>query len=243
METNILLDLLSRTDRSAINPLLERVTLKVRQTLFGANEVIEYVYFPLGGLSSEIARAGDGDEVEIACVGREGLTGHAVLLGLDRSPHYSFVQIAGPALRIRSADLKGLMDQSPSLRDLLLRYAHVFAVQIGSSAIADARFTIEQRLARWLLMVLDRVGNPVQLTHGFLSLMLAVRRSGVTTALHILEGDRLIKSDRALITILNRDGLVARARGCYGIPEKEYERVFGTALTDAGAFRKVVPAS
>jgi CRP-like cAMP-binding protein len=243
LEHNILLDLLGDRDRSLIAPLLEPVQLEVRQTLFGSDAYIEHVYFPLGGLSSEIGRAEDGDEVELACVGKEGLSGLPVLLGVESSPHYAFVQVAGPALRIRSADLKRLMDECASLRELLLRYAHFYAVQIASSAIADARFTIEQRLARWLLMALDRVGNPVQLTHGFLSLMLAVRRSGVTSALHILEGDRLIKADRALITILDRDGLVERARGCYGLPEKEYQRVFGTALTGGMEFRKVVRPS
>lgn len=227
-ERNVLLDMLSASDRSLLDPVLEHVTLKVRQPLFGSYEPIEHVHFFLSGLSSEIATANDRDRVEVGCVGREGLSGHSVLLGVGSSPHHAFVQVKGSALRIRSEDLRQAMDASSSLRDLLLRYVHTFMIQIASSALSDARFTIEQRLARWLLMSQDRVGNPIALTHDFLSLMMGVRRSGVTDAMHVLEGDRLIKAERGIITILEGEQLLERAGGSYGVAEREYERIMGT---------------
>lgn len=228
-EQNILLDLMSEADRATIDPHLERVELTVRQSLFEVREPIEYVHFLLSGLSSEIASGEDGSRIEVGCVGREGLSGHSVVLGVETSPHHAFMQVRGAALRIRAGDLRRCMETSPGLRDHLLRYVHVFMVQVASSALADARFTIEQRLARWLLMSQDRVGTSLPLTHEFLSLMLAVRRSGVTDAIHILEGERLIKAERAAITVLDRAGLQAKAGGSYGVAEHEYERIFKTA--------------
>lgn len=228
-ERNLLLDLMSEADRGLLGPRLERVDLSVRQPLFDRDEPIEHVHFLLGGLSSEIASADEANRIEVGCVGREGLSGHTVLLGVDKSPHHAFVEVKGAALRIRSADLRAAMEESASLREHLLRYVHVFMIQIASSALADARFTIEQRLARWVLMTSDRVGPSMNLTHEFLSLMLAVRRSGVTDAIHVLEGEHLIRAERATITILDRAGLEAKAGGSYGVAEREYERIFGTA--------------
>jgi CRP-like cAMP-binding protein len=230
---NILLDLMSDGDRSLLAPSMEEITLAVRQPLFEPYRPIESVYFMLSGLSSEIARAGDGDRVEVGCVGREGLSGHTVLLGVDNTPHEAFVQVAGSALRIGVAEIRQAMEASSTLRQLLLRYVHVFMTQIAASALADARFTIDQRLARWLLMSQDRLGDVMPLTHDFLSLMLAVRRSGVTDAIHILEGDQLIRAGRGVITVRDRQGLVNRAGGSYGLPEREYERIMGATASAA----------
>ena len=114
------------------------------------------------------------------------------------------------------------------MRSNLLRFAHVFEVQMSQTALANGSFTIERRLARWLLMCQDRVGHPEFLiTHEFLSIMLAVRRSGVTVALQKLEGKKIIKSTRARIEILNRKALLQLAESAYGVPEAEYRRLIG----------------
>ncbi|KQT53786.1 hypothetical protein ASG43_17680 [Aureimonas sp. Leaf454] len=220
---------MSGEDRAILTPFFELVQLKVGQHLFDTYEPIEHVYFFLSGLSSEIAVANEMNRVEVGCVGKEGLSGHPVLLGVERSPHYSFMQVAGEALRIRTPDLQKAMDDSSTLRKLLLRYVHVFMIQIASSAVSDARFTIEQRLARWLLMTQDRVGDRMPLTHEFLSLMLAVRRSRVTDAIHVLEGEHLIKAERGATTVLDRAGLLKKAAGSYGKPEREYEDLIKAA--------------
>ncbi|SES42687.1 Crp/Fnr family transcriptional regulator [Rhizobium sp. NFR03] len=226
---NGLLSVMSRDDRALLEPHFTLVELELKQPLFDAHQPIDYVYFFLSGLSSEIATVGR-ENIEVGCVGREGLSGHAVLLDVECSPHYAFMQGAGTALRIRSCDLVRMVDQSSSLRKLLSRYVHVFMTQIAQSALADGRFTLQQRLARWLLMCQDRLGNQMPLTHEFLALMLGVRRPGVTTAMHVLEGEHLIKAERASITILDRPGLIATAGGSYGLPEEEYRRLINRAF-------------
>jgi CRP-like cAMP-binding protein len=118
------------------------------------------------------------------------------------------------------------MDRCPSLRQRLLRFAHVFSVQCGATAVANAHGTIEERLARWLLMALDRHdGASLPLTHEFMAVMLGVRRAGVTLALQHLEAKGLVQATRGRVTISDRDGLRERANGLYGAPEAEYERL------------------
>ncbi len=111
---------------------------------------------------------------------------------------------------------------------LLLRYAHVFMVQTASTAAANAKGTIEERLARWLLMAQDRMDDDhLPLTHEFLAIMLGARRPGVTDALHELAKDGLIRKDRGIVVVVNRGGLTKRAGKLYGEPEAEYKRQFG----------------
>ena len=163
---NRLLAALSTADDALISPLLEPVALKQNEVLFETGQPIEHVHFFEGGLSSEIAMNPHDKRIEVGCVGREGLSGLPVLLGVDETPHRSFMQVGGPALRIGSRDLQQAMDMSASLRALLLRYVHVFMIQVAATALSDGRNTIEQRVARWLLMSHDRIGSDeLPLTH------------------------------------------------------------------------------
>jgi hypothetical protein len=107
-----------------------------------------------------------------------------------------------------------------------MRFIHLFTIQTAQTALANGRCTVDERLARWLLMCHDRVeSNEFPITHEFLSVMLAVRRSSVTDALHVLESTRLIQSRRGSVKILNRPELELAAGGAYGVPESEYERL------------------
>ncbi|SFB64643.1 cAMP-binding domain of CRP or a regulatory subunit of cAMP-dependent protein kinases [Rhizobium sp. NFR07] len=223
---NKILSRLSSEDRAIVAPHLESVELKQRQILFRANEKVEYVYFFESGLSSEIAGK-KGAEIEVGCVGREGFSAVPVALGMDSTPHHAFMQQGGIAMRIGAAELREASNRSSSLRTLLLSYAHVFMIQVASTALADARYQVDQRLARWLLMCQDRIGDELPLTHDFLALMLGVRRPSVTEALHRLEGGYAIRADRVLITIRNRSVLEEVAGDCYGVPEAEYRRLIG----------------
>jgi CRP-like cAMP-binding protein len=120
------------------------------------------------------------------------------------------------------------MNASAALRAVLLKYVQVFMVQTAHSAIANARARIDQRLARWLLMAHDRIGNnTLPLTHEFLALMLGVRRAGVTESLQSLKRQKLIHTGRNEITVLNRKGIERVAGSSYGVPEKEYRRLIG----------------
>ena len=154
------------------------------------------------------------------------MSGLAVVLGDEQSPQSTYVQIAGRGMRISAGDLRNAMGLSGSLRSLLLRYVQTFMVQTAHTAVANARATLPQRLARWLLMAHDRVASDaLPLTHEFLSLMMGVRRAGVTEAMHELAGLNLIKATRGEISILNRRGIEKMAGSYYGAPEAEYRRL------------------
>lgn len=220
---NGLLKTLSQDDATLIRPMLEPVTLAQAQTLFGNYEPISHVYFFESGLSSEVVVA--SRSIEVGCIGNEGCSGVPVLMGVESSPHKAFMQVGGDALRIPSADLHELMNDSSTLREHLQKYAHVFMIQIAATALADGRYDVEQRLARWLLMCQDRLGNELPLTHDFLAIMLGVRRPSVTDALHKLEGNLAIKAERGMITVKNRGILLETAGDSYGIPEAEHRRL------------------
>jgi CRP-like cAMP-binding protein len=226
---NLLLKRLSPDDLTALTPHLERIELKKGQVLFEPHSPIPHVYFFEGGLSSEIVMSG-GSSLEVGCVGREGFSGASVVLGTDETPHKSFMQVGGPALRIASSQLQAAVEDLPRLRRILLLYVHVFMVQIAATALADAQHKVEQRLARWLLMAQDRLGDELPLTHEFFALMLGVRRPSVTDTLHVLEGTRCIKADRSLVTVRDRAKLKDIAGAAYGAPEAEYSRLFPDAL-------------
>ena len=228
MASNRILGSLARGDRELLEPHLEPVTLKFRQRLELADHKIVSIYFIEAGLASVVTLAASGRRrAEVAVLGREGMTGVAIVLGVDRSPHETVVQIEGHGRCIGASVLLGLMQKSRSLATCLMRYAHVLAVQAGQMALANAQGHLEERLARWLLMAHDRLdGDELHLTHELLSFMLGVRRSGVTTALHELEKSGLIATTRGCVTILNRRGLEASANGLYGVPEAEFERLF-----------------
>ena len=124
-----------------------------------------------------------------------------------------------------SHDLEEVIDERPSLHRVLLRYAQVMSVQTSGTAFANAEHTVETRLARWLLMCHDRVdGDDIPITHEFMAMMLGVRRAGVTTAMHILQGNGLIVAKRGVITVLDRERLEELADNAYGLPEAEYAR-------------------
>jgi CRP-like cAMP-binding protein len=154
------------------------------------------------------------------------MSGTAVVLGGDQSPHSTYMQVAGEAQRITANELRKAMDASHSLRTLLLKFVQVFMVQTAHTAITNARAHIDQRLARWILMAHDRTGDDdLPVTHEFLALMLGVRRAGVTEAVQSLKRKKLIEGPRNHIVVLNRRG-IERAAG-NSTPEKEYRRLIG----------------
>src|SRR5262245_18298432 len=220
---NAILASLSPADRGLLQRHLEPVTLTLRQRLETSNHKIGDIYFLERGLASVIAHGkGERKQAEIAIIGRDGMTGLAVVLGADRWPHDTFMQVPGEPQCISADALRCVMEQSRSVTTCLRRYAQAFLVQAGHTALAHARGKIEERLARWLLMAHDRLeGDELHLTHEFLSVMLGVRRAGVTTALHHLECAGLISTGRCSVTVIDRDGLEQNANGLYGVPEAE----------------------
>lgn len=225
---NCLLSLMPPDDFALLQPHLERVQLELKDPLVNPNQPIEYIHFLESGAGSTVLDQ-DGGEVEVGLFGREGLSGVTALLGSDTTPFRSYIQVGGVvSLRIPLPLLRAAWERSGTLHTLLLRYVQAFTVQMAQTAVSNAHYTLLERLARWLLMCHDRVdGNDIALTHEFMALMLAVRRSGVTVTLHALEESGAIRARRSLITIIDRERLEDIAGASYGLAEAEYRRLLG----------------
>jgi CRP-like cAMP-binding protein len=227
---NRLLRALSADDFGLLQPHLELVSQKRGDVIVEPNEPIEQIHFPEHGIASIIANTDEGHRIEVGLYGRDGMSGTTLVLGTDRTPHEHFYQVAGSAIIIGADELSGAIQQSPSLQRLLLRYVQAFQIQVAYTALSNGSYTIEARLARWLLMCHDRIdGDELPLTHEFLGLMLGVRRSSVTLATQVLEGAQVITARRGLLTVLNRAKLEEIAGDSYGLPEAEYARLIGRA--------------
>jgi CRP-like cAMP-binding protein len=212
---NAILAKLDRRDLDALADHLEPVDLPVRTKIEQRQKSIEYVYFMESGIASVVAKV--DREVEIGIIGRDGLTGVSVLLGAAHSTNYqTYMQIAGSAQRIRAQALREAMAASTPLRRVLLLYAHAFLNQVSQTALANARGTIGQRLARWILMVNDRIdGADIPLTHEFLAIMLGTNRPGVTLAVQDIERRGVIVQKRGALSIADREALEKIAGSIY----------------------------
>jgi CRP-like cAMP-binding protein len=222
---NQLLAVLPAEDFAGLQSHLEPVELELRQVLIEPNEPIAHVYFMERGYTS-ITTSTNGSKIEVGLIGREGMVGVPIALGVRATPFEYFIQHAGDGLRMASHRLGEVIGERPSLHRVLLRYAQALNVQTSGTAFANAEHSMETRLARWLLMCHDRVdGDDIPITHDFMSMMLGVRWAGVTTSLHILEGNGLIRAKRGVITVLDRVKLEELADSAYGLPEAEYARL------------------
>lgn len=216
---NRLLGSLSAEDRDVVLGRSELVGLHSGETLTNVGETIGRVHFLESGFVSVIASEGERDQVEIGLIGREGMAGVSVALGCAEAPFRTIVQASGTAYQFTSADFRQLCLDVPSLQRVTLAFSQSFTRQVADTGRANARHTIESRLARWLLMAHDRLDDDdLSITHETLSRMLGVRRPGVTVSLHILEGERMIKATRGKIRILDRAKLDAAAKGSYSLP-------------------------
>ena len=212
-------------------PHLRPVALPMREILHRPNEPIPSVLFPESGYVSLIATLEDGDAAEVGLVGREGMLGVPLALGTDRSPLEVLVQGEGHALHLDADIFVARMNEQPSLRALMLRYVMAFNMQVTMTAACNGRHQIEQRLARWLLMAHDRLENDeFPMTHEFLSMMLGVRRAGVTVAAGVLQKAGFISYDRGRVRVTDRPGLEAAACECHGTVRREFQRLLGSGV-------------
>src|SRR4051794_37811395 len=222
---NRLLNFLSASDFALLQPSLQSVDLPQREHIERPERPIDAVVFPETMVVSIVAKQADL-LLEIGLIGCEGMTGTSLVLGSERASYAAFVQIAGQGLRIAAADLSEALDRSATMRAQFLKYVQVLVVQTSHTAVANSVGKLHERLARWLLMAHDRVEtDKLVLTHEFLSIMLAVRRAGVTEAVGKLEEKELIACSRGVVTVLNRKGLEKTAGTFYGTPEREYRRL------------------
>jgi CRP-like cAMP-binding protein len=223
---NRLLKSLTPEDFETIGPNLEPFQLELKQMVAHEATPITHVFFVESGVLSLLAQSPEG-RIEVGMIGREGALGVAGAFGAERHSNGVLCQSKGEALRIAADDLRRAVQQSPSLAARMGLYLHFKTIQIGQTAYANATLNIEARLARWILMTDDRVdGFELTLTHEFLSMMLGTHRPGVTTAVHVLEGAKMIRAERGTITVLDRSKLEELASDAYGLAEAEYERLF-----------------
>ncbi|GAU86750.1 Crp/Fnr family transcriptional regulator [Bosea sp. BIWAKO-01] len=223
---NRLLAVLSDEDFAEIFDLLDLVELPRRIALSEANEKDGHSYFLESGVASIIAVSPGGLRAEVGLFGRDGMTPSGLMIDAGLSPFQVIMQITGNGYRIKSKMLARILAERPAFLNLLTRYAHTLAVQTAYTALSNAVHSVDERLARWILMCHDRSdGQGVSLTHDFLAVLLAVRRPSVTTALHGLEGRKFILAERGLITIVDRPGLAEFAADAYGTPEGVYDRL------------------
>lgn len=224
---NKILAALGPSDFALLAPHLSPVDLPVRRQLEIRNRKIDHIYFLESGIGSVVISAGSNHSIEVGIIGNEGMTGLPVILAADRALHEIFMQGAGHGWRIGVEDFRAAMHASASLRTVMLHYALTIVSQMAFTALANGRYKIEERLARWLLMAADRThDNVITLTHEFLSVMLGARRPGITNALNAFEKRGIITARRGMIEVLNRHALEEAANGSYGGPEAEYQRLF-----------------
>ncbi|MFP5077817.1 Crp/Fnr family transcriptional regulator [Rhizobium sp. YIM 134829] len=187
---------------------------------------VDFVYFFTDGIGSVIVRTPTGNRAEAGLFGLEGYLPISVIAGIRESQHDMIVQVDAEASRLSFDAFSAHLAREPALMNLALRAVEVFTIQLAYTAASNAIHDINVRLARWLLMCHDRlVGDEIRLTHDFLSIMLAVRRSSVTTALHVLEGEGLIRSSRGSVVIRDRKAMEIYARDAYGQPEAAFRRL------------------
>jgi CRP-like cAMP-binding protein len=225
---NRLLGLLSAGDYKRLRPHLHRIPLEYRQSLYGANKPIGFIYFIETGVGSLVNTMANGQAAEVGTIGNEGLVGLPLLFGDDRAPTSVYVQVPGAGLRLEAALFKIELARSASMRAVMLRYAHAFFNQVAQSAACNYFHSLEQRCCRWLLMTHDRMdSDEFLLTQEFLAMMLGVQRTGVTAAAGALQRAGLMRYKRGNVTIIDRRGLIRGSCECYGVSKKEFDRLLG----------------
>ena len=214
---NSLLAALPRRSYLQLLPGLVPVDLAFGKVLYEPGKPIRDVYFPSESLVSLLTLVEGHMELEVGMVGREGMVGIPLALGIDNSPVRALVQGGGRALRMKTADFRREFGRSPPLQRELHRYVHALMTQISQTAGCNRFHVVQSRLARWLLMTRDRVrSGEFRMTQEFLSNMLGVRRVGVTEAASALQRRELIEYSRGNIKILDHAGLEEAACACYG---------------------------
>ncbi len=230
---NRLLARLPAEEYARLAPHLTPVPLEFNQSIYEFGAAIDYAYFPTRGVISAVATTEDGDAIEIATVGNEGMTGLPALIEPESSPSRLFVQVPGAATRIPAEALRREIQHESALRRILHRYQVAFMVQLAQSVACNGLHTIQQRCCRWLLITHDRVQDDVlPLTHELLAIMLGVRRPGITVVLQSLQARGFVEYSRGKIEVRNRQGLEAASCECYRVVKMHHDRLLGPDAVD-----------
>jgi CRP-like cAMP-binding protein len=220
---NQFIDRLPRRDRDRLLAVCEPVQLALSQVLCVKGAPASDVYFPTEGFVSLLAELEYHPSLEVGMVGREGMLGVGIALGMTTVPLRALVQGPGACWRVSAAAFRRELAASAALRSQIDRYTYVLMAQMATSAACLRFHLIGPRLARWLLMSQDCAqAEQFRLTHEFLACMLGVRRVGVTVAAGVLQRQGLIAYRRGLLSVLDRPGLEAMACNCYATGRRAY---------------------
>jgi CRP-like cAMP-binding protein len=228
---NELLSALVNKQYEHLVPHLQRVDLALGDVIYTMGRTIDHVYFPENSAISLLATLANGATTEVGLVGREGMVGLTVFLGGALTPERAIVQLAGTALRLKASVLREELQVGSSLHLLLLRYTRSFIALMSQSVVCSQHHSLDQRFARWLLMMHDYAeSDTLNLTHEMVAGMIGTRRAGVTLAALALREKGLVSAVRGRITILDREGLEASACECYEIIREEFSRLHAAQL-------------
>jgi CRP-like cAMP-binding protein len=223
---NHLLEILPRKDRKRLLAFGEMVDLELAEIVHERGNPIRLVYFPVDAFVSLVTQINDHPGVEVGLVGREGMVGASLALGVAVAPWRALVQGRGSAWRIGSADFKRELALSPALQRAVHRYLFVLMAQQTTSATCLRFHAIAPRVARWLLMSQDRAhADHFRITHEFMAYMLGVRRVGITVAASALQREGLIEYHRGEIKVLDRAGLLTASCSCYAADRLAYSEL------------------
>ena len=224
--SNRLLASLPRDEYERVLPQMEKHSLCQGEILHETGKPLCHAYFPLTAVLSVVVRMSDGESVEAATVGNEGMVGLPLFLGGQTSTNHVFAQIAGEVMRMSRDVLREAIERSGAFPHLLGLYAQGYLTQVSQSSACNRLHPVDQRLCRWILMTHDRVGvDTLPLTQEFLATMLGVRRASVSTAAAILQKAGFIEYERGIIHVIDRHGMERGACECYSVVRCELERL------------------
>ena len=224
-ERNTILRLLPHSEVQRLAPHLQKVTLNFKEELYDEGDVIRQVYFPTRGVVSLIVPLQNEQPVEAGTIGSEGMVGLPAFLGNSRSPWRALCQIGGVGLRMPAERLLEIVRHDGALAPLLLRYTNAVLTMTSRTAACNRAHSLEERMARWLLMTHDRMGadDEIPLTQEFMGQMLGVRRPSVSLAGAALQKAGVIRYKRGRISVLDRAGLEEVSCECYGIVRRQFD--------------------
>ena len=233
---NRLLDALPQDVRDGLKPHFERVSLPRGKILHHPGDTIEHLYFPLNCLVSITVTMREGKTAEAGAVGNREVVGvNAFMGGSETNQTEYVVQIEGEALKIDAQPLLDAFNANKAVRDVFLKYTQAYIAQLSQNVGCNRLHNVEQRFARWLLEVLDRIQTPdLRLTQEFIGEMLGVHRPTITDIATKLEKQGLITVRRGLIRISSVEGLERIACDCYIVVREEYDRLLGKHAKQRG---------
>ena len=226
---NKILTTLPHEEFERLRPKLREVSFEIGETVYLPEQKMEFAYFVNSGIVSWLAAVENGNTVEAGVIGPEGIAGVAIVLGANSTPNQGLAQSEVQVSRIAAKDLIAEFRQNGKLSEMILRFVQSMFTQVAQTAACNRLHTLDQRLARWLLMTHDRIGeSKLPLTQEFLSRMLGVRRAGVSVAANSLRQQGVIDYHRGDIVVVDRSGIERLSCECYRIVKQEYDAYLAT---------------